>query len=51
MAAKIWETPEWKALADHKAAVIDGTHLRELLQVCVCGTHTHAQRAARAPRV
>ena len=45
MARKIWETPEWKALADHKAAVIDATHLRDLLQVRAPGPHarTHTR--------
>lgn len=44
MARKIWETPEWKVLADHKAAVIDATHLRDLLQVRAPGhTHSHTR--------
>lgn len=39
-ASRVWETDEWAALAAH-VKDIEGTHLRDLLKVCVwvwCGS-------------
>lgn len=51
MAAKIWTTPEWAALAAHKAEVIDKTHLRELMQASAAAARANGTRDQRsAPR-